>query len=149
MDRNLFLAILSMDSYNRGYGRQIKFNFSESTSPRNEVGAMLGNAIVNAQSDITEGTPGVTAGFYAIAYNVSGVSGFTVDTKVVMYRGSDNIPSAKGIIRDFLLSPFGYQTTSDAQNGFGVALGSPYGPQATLALQFYRAVTDGDPNGLQ
>jgi hypothetical protein len=42
--RDLLLAILSMDSYNRGYGRGLKFSTSEDSSDRNEIGRFLGDA---------------------------------------------------------------------------------------------------------
>jgi hypothetical protein len=42
--RQLLLAILSMDSYNRGYGRGLKFSTSEDSSDRNEISRFQGNA---------------------------------------------------------------------------------------------------------
>jgi hypothetical protein len=51
------------------------------------------------------------------------------DTTVIMYRGSDSftVPGAGG-------------SGPDVFNGYGIALGSPYGPQARLAVEFYNTV---------
>jgi len=126
MNRDLFLAILSMDSYNRGYGRGIKLDPKESSDDRNEVGTRIGTATIVRQN-ISDAAK--AAGFYGITYLIAAgsVPGVTVDTKVVMYRGSDNIPGYLDIVLDWAL---GRTSTSDAQNGFGVGGGSPYGPQS-------------------
>lgn len=67
MDRDLFLAILAMDSCNRGYGAGLA-----GLAPSGQIGnatiltdaaAELGDSIIQA------------AGFYAVAYDVSGVAG--------------------------------------------------------------------------
>jgi hypothetical protein len=82
MNRDLFFAILSMDSYNRGYGRSIKFSPDESAAPRSETGARIGSATVfDSKGDLAA----IAAGFYAIAYQLGGVGGETV----IAYRGSD------------------------------------------------------------
>jgi hypothetical protein len=91
MNRDLFLAILSMDSYNRGYGRGIKFTVGESTAPRNESGVQIGTAVVRAQSNVLDGSDAVNAGFYAIAYDMTGVAGFVSGERVIAYRGTDGI----------------------------------------------------------
>ncbi len=97
MNRDLFLAILSMDSYNRGYGRGIKFSIGESTAPRNESGVQIGTAVVRAQSNVLDGSDAVNAGFYAIAYDISqmkdatGAPLFGTDGTVIAYRGTDGI----------------------------------------------------------
>lgn len=62
MNRDLFLAILSMDSYNRGYGQGI-------TGLSNT--GLIGNASILSQSDIRPGFTAVNASFYAIAYDLS------------------------------------------------------------------------------
>lgn len=62
MNRDLFLAILAMDSYNRGYGVHIK-----------DLGGLqtfIGKAKLVRESDIDLGTLGVNAGFYASAYEL-------------------------------------------------------------------------------
>lgn len=81
IDRDLFLAILAMDSYNRGYGEGIEDLGGQ--------GTQLGNATIIRQSDVAEGSSGVTAGFYAIAYNVSDVTGLEGYSRVISYRGTN------------------------------------------------------------
>jgi hypothetical protein len=68
MKRDLFLAILSMDSYNRSYGTHL-------TDLKDDIGVAVGNATINAIS--TERLPGSAAsGFYAIAYTAgAGIEG--------------------------------------------------------------------------
>jgi hypothetical protein len=81
MNRDLFLAILSMDSYNRGYGEGIT-GLSES--------GRLGTAIIREPGeDEQEGWQ--AAGFYAIAYDMTGVAGFADGERVISYRGTDRI----------------------------------------------------------
>ncbi len=63
MNRDLFLAILSMDSYNRGYGRGVNFGPNSSAANRNEIGVQLGRATILSQ-DNSEGA--IKAGFYAL-----------------------------------------------------------------------------------
>jgi hypothetical protein len=60
MSDDLFLAILSMDAYNRGYGSGID-GLSDS------LGTTIGNAAVLNASSSQENSPEVTGGFYAIA----------------------------------------------------------------------------------
>jgi Ca2+-binding RTX toxin-like protein len=137
MNRDLFLAILSMDSYNRGYGRGINFGPNTGQNSRNEVGLRVGNATITQQSDFLEGTPGVAAGFYALAYRVSGVAGIADGSTVIAYRGSDNIGEPSEIFERFIT---GNPGDDDVNSGYGVALGSPVGPQALLALRFFQSV---------
>jgi hypothetical protein len=134
MNRDLFLAILSMDSYNRGYGASIR--------DLNETGK-IGNASIR-EFKIGEKQGWQSAGFYAIAYDMSGVSGFAEGERVISYRGTDGEISALGSAWDFIRSRFGGSTDNDVINGYGVALGHPDGPQALLALEFYRAVAAND-----
>lgn len=72
-DKDFFLALLSMDSYNRGYGLGITLN-----------GNTIGTATLTLGSDEPEaGIPtGVTAGFYAAAYT-------TDYGTVISYRGTN------------------------------------------------------------
>ena len=74
MNRDLFLAILSMDSYNRGYAQSIN-------GLNVELGVTeLGGATIIRQSDVVAGSAGVNAGFYAIAYDWNGET-------IISYRG--------------------------------------------------------------
>src|ERR1700693_4510002 len=108
MNRDLFLAVLSMDAYNRGNQAGLA-GFSDAP------GTQIGNAFVVANRD--DGTAR-SIGFYAIAYNWNG-------EKVISFRGTD--------------SNVGFETpvlSGDLANGYGLAIGSPYGPQAALAVDF-------------
>lgn len=74
MNTDLMLAILAMDSYNRGYGAGIK-----------SIVGVIGNATVDRDSSVllTNGQRlDIPAGFYAVAYNYAG-------GKVISYRGTD------------------------------------------------------------
>ena len=71
IDPNM-LAILAMDSYNRGYGKGLGLDQPS-----------IGNATFLMQSSILAGSPEVTAGFYAVAYEISG-------EVVISYRGTDD-----------------------------------------------------------
>lgn len=141
MNRDLFLAILSMDSYNRGYGRGVKLNSSDADYANDEIGARLGAASVTAQI-ITEEAQ--AAGFYAIAYNWNGET-------IIAYRGSDNIDKGAAIANALGKYPIWWgsgfnivATDDDVTNGYGVAFGYPDGPQAKLAVEFYKAVAGGN-----
>ena len=113
MNRSLFLAILAMDSYNRGYGVGVEGLDEE---------GHIGNATFIP-------TPSQTgwqaAGFYAIAYDMTGVAGFTAGERVISYRGTDGAS-------DFY--------------AYGIGLGQPFAltggltNQARLTIEIYRAV---------
>lgn len=76
MDRDLFLSIMAMDSYNRGYDRGL--------AGLSDAG-WLGKAKVTFDSLVLGGTSDnrvdASAGFYAIAYNWGG-------QKIISYRGT-------------------------------------------------------------
>jgi hypothetical protein len=122
MNTELVRAILSMDAYNRGYNSGV-------AGLSDVIGTAIGTATISRVTLSTD-TDAVNAGFYAIAYTLP--SG----EKVISYRGTDglfgtdapNIPSG-----------------SDLYNGYGVGAGSPFGPQAQLAVDFYKAVAGTDP----
>jgi hypothetical protein len=120
ISKDLFLAILSMDSYNRGYNVGIT---GLGDGP-------IGNASVSAQSNTQPGSPGVSAGFYGIAYDTSAVSGFSAGEKTIAYRGTDSMFGTIGI-------------GGDIWNAYGVGAGSPQGKQAELAIEFYQNVAAG------
>jgi hypothetical protein len=123
ISRDLFLTILSMDSYNRGYGPGVNM-------PSN---GRLGKAsIVTFPGSVSAGWE--DAGFYAIAYDVTGIAGLS--GTVISYRGSDT----------FVDFPWDDDPVGgDLWNGYGIALGYPDGPQARLAIKFYQAVADSLP----
>lgn len=127
INKDLFLAILSMDSYNRGYNRGIKFSIEESQADRDEVGAHIGNATILSDSIGKLGPNAKSAGFYALTYNVSptGIAGLS--GTVVAYRGSDNFTEQDGVAGDL--------------PAYTIALtGSLTSDQARLSIEFYRAV---------
>ncbi|HGG63958.1 MAG TPA: hypothetical protein ENK34_05210 [Rhodobacteraceae bacterium] len=75
ISKDLFLAILSMDSYNQGYGRGIEHG-------KTQIGAAT-KRIESDTETTAETSASAAAGFYAIAYDVdgsgpSGLAGITV-----------------------------------------------------------------------
>ncbi|PXW76083.1 hypothetical protein C7451_106249 [Blastomonas natatoria] len=80
ISRNVFLSILAVDSYNRGYGQGIL-----GLSPSGNIG----NATIEFQSRVSPESGEVGAGFYAIAYDMTGVAGFSAGQTVIAYRGTD------------------------------------------------------------
>ena len=90
ISKDLFLAVLAMDSYNRGYGQGIVLTDTK-----------LGTATILEDSEDffrtsgqAEGElyPAAASGFYAIAFTVGeGVEGLTAGTTVISYRGTDTI----------------------------------------------------------
>ena len=84
ISEDLFLAILSMDAYNRGY--------REGIAGLGGVGSGIGNATITQQSDTGESDPGVVAGFYAIAYEMAADVGEGDDKLLagqISYRGRE------------------------------------------------------------
>ncbi len=123
MNRDLFLAILSMDSYNRGYDARV--------SGLTESGSLGLANIRDFQLGEQEGWQSV--GFYALAYDVGNVAGFSAGEQVISYRGTNfNLGDSAA---EFFSSPL----WQDVLNGWTVGLGNP-GGQAALALDFYNAV---------
>lgn len=87
ISRELFLALLSMDAYNRGYAPGI-------TGLSDVVGTSIGSAVVSKRlqnvSDSFE-TQAKDAGFYALSYTVGeGVDDIAPGTTVISYRGTDD-----------------------------------------------------------
>ena len=76
----LFMAILSMDSYNRGYNRGYNPGISDLNS------ANIGNATAIDQTAVGIGEPEYqewqSAGIYAVAYDWNGQT-------IISYRGTD------------------------------------------------------------
>ncbi|WP_417807609.1 hypothetical protein [Thioclava sp.] len=98
ISKELFLAILSMDSYNRGYGAGISDGGKDDPDGLGEVKgtSAVGSATVSytiADADLTDEAQ--TASFYAIAYTLtedagSSVEGIAPGTTILSYRGTDN-----------------------------------------------------------
>jgi hypothetical protein len=76
MNRDVFLSILAMDSYNRGYGEGVR------GLPLVANVTKLGTATIKTDSVIELGANAQAAGFYAIAYDWNG-------EKVISFRGTD------------------------------------------------------------
>ena len=116
ISNELFLSILAMDSYNRGYGEGIE--------GLGGAGTQIGNATIK-DSDIPAYSE--QAGFYAVAYNWNGQT-------VISYRGTDNIGALGG-----------GNGASDFWRGWitGAGVVLP-GGQAQLAVDFYNSVTGGN-----
>ena len=64
IDRDVFLSLLALDSYNRGYGQNVE-GFAASGRLGNAT--ILGDALSELDPDDVR-----AAGFYAIAYNWNG-----------------------------------------------------------------------------
>jgi hypothetical protein len=121
ISRDVFLSILAMDSYNRGYNPGIQ-GFSQLN------GAKLGQATVIANAQDAGGVA-QAASFYALAYNMTGVAGFSSGEKVIAYRGTDQVgPSWQE------------WTLGDAWNGWFIGAGTTGSAQAKLAVDFYNSV---------
>lgn len=129
ISKDLFLAILSMDSYNRGYGAGLAENGQNDPDGLDVHGSQIGNASISTTlSDVSEGfeAEAQAAGFYAVAYD-------TPYGTVISYRGTDNL---------FNWAPWSDTPGSDIWNSYGQGLGDPNANAARLAVEFYQAVTD-------
>ncbi|WP_375588333.1 hypothetical protein ABWH89_13540 [Hoeflea alexandrii] len=125
----LFMAILSMDSYNRGYDAGI--------SGLSENGGIGNATITTTLSDVSETfeADAQAAGFYAVAYQWNGET-------VISYRGTDNLIDWTN------LNPWSDTPGGDIWNSYLTGLGYTANNQAHLAADFYQAVTgttDSDP----
>jgi hypothetical protein len=145
---DLFLSILSMDAYNRGYGAGISDGVNIDSEGNDVdglggIGSSIGSAIVINQNITLQAQD---AGFYAVAYD-------TPDGIVISYRGTDEPKdvlsgwtSLVGVIPDqALLAAQFYQSVKAANPGITITLtghslggalagfvGSLYGEKAVL-----------------
>lgn len=78
-DKDLFLAILSMDSYNRGYGAGINDSANNDQDGLGVSNAVIGSATISF--DIST-QAAQNAGFYAAAYSWN-------NQTVISYRGTN------------------------------------------------------------
>ncbi len=116
----LFMAILSMDAYNRGYGAGIEDGTPGADGTLDglgEAGYRIGAATVK-DVDLPAGSE--AAGFYAVAYDWNG-------QKVISHRGTDD--------------PLSVDPSNDMLTGWLLGAGVSGASQADLALQFFNAVT--------
>ena len=114
ISKDLLLAILSLDAYNRGYEPGISGLGGADSS----LGDSLGNVVVKNENRSNDAR---NAGFYAVAYD-------TEYGTVISYRGTDN--------PDLLLSGEG-GSGSDIWEGWLTGVGF-LGAQAYLAADFYQ-----------
>ena len=124
MNREVFLSILAMDAYQRGYAPGIQ------NLPQVGGGTTvkIGKATL---LDVPLPVGSQPAGFYALSYTLdSAWAGLAAGTKVISYRGTD--------------FDLGIQLARDVWNGWNtfLQLGSP--TQFDLARSFYTAVTGAD-----
>lgn len=76
MNKDLMMAILAMDAYNRGYDPGIE-GLSDNT------GTQIGNATIVSHSDNSATGEAVAESFYAVSYNYGGET-------IISYRGTDD-----------------------------------------------------------
>jgi hypothetical protein len=62
ISRDLFSSVISMDSYNRGFTRGIRFRPNESLAPRNEIGGNCDDVVDGALLLVWRDTIGDGAG---------------------------------------------------------------------------------------
>ena len=136
ISKDLFLAILSMDSYNRGYDAGIMndgSNDPDGLGDASDGTAHIGSATVSYNlADAGIENTSESVGFYAIAYTLGATVGEGNDTMasgqtIISYRGTDNILG--------LGTP-----ASDLLNGWSFAAGIQTSTLG-LAREFYEAVT--------
>ncbi len=98
ISKDLFLAILSMDAYNRGYnagisdGSQVDSNGVDH-GLGDAIGTKIGNAEIVHRASSDPNSAEVAAGFYALAYELTGSyaspdgTGLAAGDTVISYRG--------------------------------------------------------------
>ncbi len=119
MNNNLFKAILSMDSYNRGYDAGIQLSDAKDTE--------IGNAKIDKTSIILGSGLDQSVSFYALSYDWNGQT-------VISYRGTNTPTESESF------------WTGDIWNGWFIGGGSTQSKQAELAFKFYQNVVGGVEN---
>jgi hypothetical protein len=119
MSEQLMHAILALDSYNRGYNAGLEVR-----------GLKLGDV------KLVSSDPNQNISFFAQSYR-NEITG----EKLISYRGTDSpIPGGEGTGWEKFKTFFSpYQ---DGLNGFGIGRGSPFGAQATAAIEFYKSASE-------
>lgn len=120
MNRDVFLSLLALDSYNRGVDQGV--------IGLGGLGSQIGTAVFDRQSVTTIGSTEINAGFYASAYSWNGED-------VISYRGTNF--SFNGPGSGLLNSPF----VLDFFNGWSIFTGIGPDTQADLAGRFFTDVT--------
>jgi len=72
ISNDLFLAILAMDAYNRGYNAGIKD--PNAGQDQGLLGTSIGNATISTASNTQEGSAQRNASFYAQSYTLDGMT---------------------------------------------------------------------------
>jgi hypothetical protein len=110
ISNDLFLAILSMDAYNRGYNAGI----ADPNAGQREglIGTQIGNATVGARANSAGDE---SASFFAQSYTLGGKT-------IIAYRGTDTIPGSAADLP-----------------AFASGAGLPDTAQTRLAADFYKA----------
>jgi len=143
ISKDLLLAILSMDSYNRGYGAGISDSgqndpdgLGEASNGTVLVGTTTVSTILGDVSQ-TFNAEAQAAGFYAISYTISDgskVDGLDTGDTVISYRGTD---AASDLWDSFELAELGELILTDIP----IALNDDFDePSIHLASQFYQSV---------
>lgn len=136
--KDILLAILSMDAYNRGYGSTVSDNGPGDTDGLSDaVGTRIGNAQVRSRSDSDPNSDEVNAGFYAIAYDMSGAAGFSAGDTVISYRGTDDliedlVPTDFPIIQGSYDEEHLKLAAAFYRSGSGLTSASPRSTSATI-----------------
>ena len=124
MNRDVFLSLLALDAYNRGYGQNVLLYPGDSTTDQDEAERTIGSATV-LNVDLPAGS--IDAGFYAIAYEWGGET-------IISYRGT-NVPGDPADIGE-LINDFG--------GGWEIFTWIGSGSHARFARDFYVSVTGHD-----
>lgn len=99
---DVFYSLLSLDADNRRYNAGIEL-----------TGSTLGNAKIIGDSEkgllnqAIDPVGGVDKNFYALAYNMSGVTGWSGTSTVISYRGTDDPDWGKNSSDVYLGWPIG------------------------------------------
>ena len=88
ISKDLFLAILSMDAYNRGYNQGVNLDGTKIGNAAIEIDSANLNEDPNDPNRVDE-----AAGFYAISYTIegNGVDGLSSGDTVISFRGTDSL----------------------------------------------------------
>jgi hypothetical protein len=116
MNREVFLSLLGLDSYNRGYDQNVLLNKGDSITGQDEAGRTIGSATI---ADVPLPAGSINAGFYAIAYEWNGET-------IISYRGT-NFPES------ISLGEFVTFVAEDFGGGWDIFTGIGNGSHARLA----------------
>lgn len=117
MNPDVFLSLLALDAYNRGYGQGVVTVKGDDAAGTDEIGRSIGLATIIAD-DISQNAQ--AAGFYAIAYEWN-------NKTVISYRGT-NFPDLSNVTEQ-AFNAF----ATDVWGGWNFFLGFDRPSQAPLA----------------